>query len=155
MIIVCNILSIILLVILGYEDHKTRNVSLSNLADLFVFLLTLRNDNFFTVELLDAYLNIVYVIINILAVYFYFRVFKKQNNQKIKNMIGAGDIVFIFISCFCFKFLGFLIFLLGCLLTSLLFAMFLYRNSPIPLILFLTSGMIIYQLTLLYEKYCI
>ncbi|WP_291856848.1 hypothetical protein [Marinilabilia sp.] len=129
------ILEILLIGIFGriaFEDFKTRQVHLLLFVFGFLTAVLLSIERSFHYEFL--LFNMVFVLINLLAVFGYG--FIKGKSLTLNNKwFGLGDLLMWSILIFCFSPINFILFFIGSLFFSLLTYIFFFRkhNTLIPL----------------------
>jgi len=127
-----NTLICLLLLIIGIQDYKDREVSLwvfialGTMACLKIILYG------FTAVYIEVLFNMVILLIQMLLLYLYFNLIRKKN---IVGMIGLGDIIFFAIIALSFSLVNFILFQILSLIVALVFSVFAqFKNKEfIPL----------------------
>jgi hypothetical protein len=130
-----QIIGLVLLLSIAYQDSKDRKVSLY----LFVLLAFwgifsgINKTNFYELLMVTGF-NATFLSLQFVILALYFRWVK--NKKKLQELIGVGDIVFLFVSCLFFGISNFMFFYIIGISVSLLLAIMLKWTtaaSTVPL----------------------
>ncbi len=126
MLLIANLVLLILLVLVSFQDFKERAVSIwvfPLLVTVFSYKAWLVNGwAFFRFDLV---FNLALLGIQLLVLLLYLKLVKKS----VVNMLGAGDVLFFFVMAFAFSTVGFVFFFSLSLLVSLLVWLLTNRNK--------------------------
>jgi hypothetical protein len=119
MMILLNILIVILLLVLGVQDYKDREVSLWLFCTLGALSILKLYFNAISDIYIDVIFNLGLLTVQMLLLYLYFNILRKKD---VRGMIGLGDILFFIIIAFSFSLVYFLLFQIFSFLIALIFS---------------------------------
>lgn len=144
---ITNIILIILLVGISYQDIRSRQIHIFLLSILLLITITL---NYLTngLSYIDTIKIIGFVLINIIGLFVYYSVKSRRLINPIDKFLGFGDIIFLIAVSPLFTLNKFILFFV----TGLLFSLFIHliiknfsENKTIPLAGYLSVYLLIFM----------
>ena len=127
------------LIWIAYQDFRYREIPMALFLLIFIFFFIDGQSNMpFLKYLLNVFYNMIFVSVQLVFVYIFYAIRGYGFKSLIADIIGTGDIVFIFILSLAFPWQSFFLYYVGGLLFSLLIWLFfrhlgINKNKFIPL----------------------
>jgi len=126
---------ILILFIITYQDFKLRMISWWTLP-LVVFLSFLLENRPFDNVFSQAFINMIFILINLIVITIYFSIKNSRLVSVINSQLGIGDVFLFVVFCFMFSVLNYILFFLLSMLLSVLYGVIFQKftkQKTIPL----------------------